>query len=194
MLRLKQSKTSNIGIGSGYVKLPLVVEFIKFKLMGVFDRDLESGHYHTSEVTSVEIKELENLAYTSDIRHLENLSFFVNHCLRSIFSFNKQRYVTRVLKVFSWLTLSLADHIDQVCNSITEMVIHKASSISAAKVVIEYRFASIIELIQIRYQSVEISDAHEKFKGVSAKKFYALSRVLYQPKHILNKLDADLRL
>ncbi|MGK8802563.1 Vi polysaccharide biosynthesis UDP-N-acetylglucosamine C-6 dehydrogenase TviB [Acinetobacter seifertii] len=81
MFQLEQLKISIIGLG--YVGLPLAVEFGKYKTTIGFDIDqkriseLQSGHDHTLEVTSDELKQVEHLSYTADINDLKNSNFFI---------------------------------------------------------------------------------------------------------------------
>lgn len=81
MFQLEQLKISIIGLG--YVGLPLAVEFGKHKPTIGFDIDqkriseLQSGHDHTLEVTSDELKQVEHLSYTADINDLKNSNFFI---------------------------------------------------------------------------------------------------------------------
>jgi len=81
MFQLEQLKIAIIGLG--YVGLPLAVEFGKHKPTLGFDinkhrvLELQSGHDHTLEVTSEELKQVERLSYTADIEDLQNSNFFI---------------------------------------------------------------------------------------------------------------------
>ncbi|MDV4277082.1 Vi polysaccharide biosynthesis UDP-N-acetylglucosamine C-6 dehydrogenase TviB [Acinetobacter baumannii] len=81
MFQLEQLKIAIIGLG--YVGLPLAVEFGKHKPTIGFDintdriQELKSGHDHTLEVTSDELKHVQQLAYTANIQDLQNSNFFI---------------------------------------------------------------------------------------------------------------------
>ena len=81
MFQLEQLKIAIIGLG--YVGLPLAVEFGKHKPTLGFDinkhriLELQSGHDHTLEVTSEELKQVQQLSYTVDIEDLQNSNFFI---------------------------------------------------------------------------------------------------------------------
>ncbi|WP_410568585.1 Vi polysaccharide biosynthesis UDP-N-acetylglucosamine C-6 dehydrogenase TviB [Acinetobacter sp. H1(2024)] len=81
MFQLEQLKIAIIGLG--YVGLPLAVEFGKHKPTIGLDIDqkrileLQSGHDHTLEVTADELKYVEHLSYTADIKDLKNSNFFI---------------------------------------------------------------------------------------------------------------------
>lgn len=81
MFQLEQLKIAIIGLG--YVGLPLAVEFGKHKPTIGFDinenriLELKNGHDHTLEVTSDELKHLQQLAYTANIEDLQNSNFFI---------------------------------------------------------------------------------------------------------------------
>lgn len=81
MFVLEQLKIAIIGLG--YVGLPLAVEFGKHKPTLGFDintdriLELQSGHDHTLEVTSDELKQVKYLSYTANIKDLENSNFFI---------------------------------------------------------------------------------------------------------------------
>lgn len=81
MFQLEQLKIAIIGLG--YVGLPLAVEFGKHKPTLGFDinkhriLELQSGHDHTLEVTSEELKQVQRLSYTADIEDLQNSNFFI---------------------------------------------------------------------------------------------------------------------
>ncbi|MDT1837460.1 Vi polysaccharide biosynthesis UDP-N-acetylglucosamine C-6 dehydrogenase TviB, partial [Acinetobacter baumannii] len=60
-----------------------------------------------------------------------------------------------------------------------------------------YGLAPIMELKQGRYDAIVIAVAHDQFKVMSTEDFHSLGKkkhVLYDLKHVLNKVDADLRL
>ncbi|MCZ2958945.1 Vi polysaccharide biosynthesis UDP-N-acetylglucosamine C-6 dehydrogenase TviB [Acinetobacter baumannii] len=81
MFQLEQLKIAIIGLG--YVGLPLAVEFGKHKPTIGLDIDqkrileLQSGHDHTLEVTSDELRQVKLLSYTGDIEDLRNSNFFI---------------------------------------------------------------------------------------------------------------------
>ena len=81
MFVLEQLKIAIIGLG--YVGLPLAVEFGKHKPTLGFDintdriLELQSGHDHTLEVISDELKQVKYLSYTANIKDLENSNFFI---------------------------------------------------------------------------------------------------------------------
>ncbi|MCU4432905.1 Vi polysaccharide biosynthesis UDP-N-acetylglucosamine C-6 dehydrogenase TviB [Acinetobacter pittii] len=81
MFQLEQLKIAIIGLG--YVGLPLAVEFGKHKPTLGFDinthriQELKSGHDHTLEVTSDELKHVHQLSYTADIEDLKTANFFI---------------------------------------------------------------------------------------------------------------------
>lgn len=81
MFQLEQLKIAIIGLG--YVGLPLAVEFGKHKPTIGFDinenriLELKNGHDHTLEVTSDELKYVQQLAYTANIEDLQNSNFFI---------------------------------------------------------------------------------------------------------------------
>lgn len=81
MFQLEQLKIAIIGLG--YVGLPLAVEFGKHKPTIGFDinenriLELKNGHDHTLEVTSDELKHVQQLAYTANIEDLQNSNFFI---------------------------------------------------------------------------------------------------------------------
>ncbi|HHP0303817.1 Vi polysaccharide biosynthesis UDP-N-acetylglucosamine C-6 dehydrogenase TviB [Acinetobacter baumannii] len=81
MFQLEQLKIAIIGLG--YVGLPLAVEFVKHKPTIGFDintdriQELKSGHDHTLEVTSDELKHVHQLSYTADIEDLKTANFFI---------------------------------------------------------------------------------------------------------------------
>lgn len=81
MFQLEQLRIAIIGLG--YVGLPLAVEFGKHKPTIGFDintdriQELKSGHDHTLEVTSDELKHVHQLSYTADIEDLKTANFFI---------------------------------------------------------------------------------------------------------------------
>lgn len=81
MFQLEQLKIAIIGLG--YVGLPLAVEFGKHKPTIGFDinenriLELKNGHDHTLEVSSDELKYVQQLAYTANIQDLQNSNFFI---------------------------------------------------------------------------------------------------------------------
>lgn len=81
MFQIEQLKIAIIGLG--YVGLPLAVEFGKHKPTIGLDIDqkrileLQSGHDHTLEVTSDELRQTQQLSYTADIEDLRNSNFFI---------------------------------------------------------------------------------------------------------------------
>ncbi|MDA5011236.1 Vi polysaccharide biosynthesis UDP-N-acetylglucosamine C-6 dehydrogenase TviB [Acinetobacter baumannii] len=81
MFQLEQLKIAIIGLG--YVGLPLAVEFGKHKPTIGFDinenriLELKNGYDHTLEVTSDELKHVQQLAYTANIQDLQNTNFFI---------------------------------------------------------------------------------------------------------------------
>ncbi|MDR2250905.1 Vi polysaccharide biosynthesis UDP-N-acetylglucosamine C-6 dehydrogenase TviB [Acinetobacter sp.] len=81
MFQLEQLKIAIIGLG--YVGLPLAVEFGKHKPTIGFDinenriLELKNGHDHTLEVTSDELRHIQQLSYTANIEHLQNSNFFI---------------------------------------------------------------------------------------------------------------------
>lgn len=81
MFQLEQLKIAIIGLG--YVGLPLAVEFGKYKPTIGFDinenriLELKNGYDHTLEVTSDELKHVQQLAYTANIQDLQNSNFFI---------------------------------------------------------------------------------------------------------------------
>lgn len=70
-------------IGLGYVGLPLAVEFGKKRAVIGFDinekriAELQSGHDHTLETTSEELKEAAKLAFTSKAQDLGDCTIFI---------------------------------------------------------------------------------------------------------------------
>ncbi len=70
-------------IGLGYVGLPLAVEFGKKRLVVGFDinvkriAELQSGHDHTLETTSEELKAAVQLTFTSHLDDLRDCSVFI---------------------------------------------------------------------------------------------------------------------
>ncbi len=69
--------------------------------------------------------------------------------------------------------------------------------VDSAEVEAEYGLAPIMELKQGRYDAIVIAVAHDQFKVMSTEDFHSLGKkkhVLYDLKHVLNKVDADLRL
>lgn len=81
MFQLEQLKLAVIGLG--YVGLPLAVEFGKYKPTLGFDInqqrifELQNGHDHTLEVDTEELKQVQNLSYTSNIEDLKEANFFI---------------------------------------------------------------------------------------------------------------------
>lgn len=81
MFQLEQLRIAIIGLG--YVGLPLAVEFGKHKPTIGFDinenriLELKNGHDHTLEVSSDELKHVQQLAYTANIQDLQNSNFFI---------------------------------------------------------------------------------------------------------------------
>ncbi|MCG8286155.1 Vi polysaccharide biosynthesis UDP-N-acetylglucosamine C-6 dehydrogenase TviB [Acinetobacter seifertii] len=81
MFQLEQLRIAIIGLG--YVGLPLAVEFAKHKPTIGFDinenriLELKNGHDHTLEVSSDELKHVQQLAYTANIQDLQNSNFFI---------------------------------------------------------------------------------------------------------------------
>lgn len=81
MFQLEQLKIAIIGLG--YVGLPLAVEFGKHKPTIGFDinenriLELKNGHDHTLEVTSDELRHVQQLSYTANIEQLQNSNFFI---------------------------------------------------------------------------------------------------------------------
>ncbi|MDG9794845.1 Vi polysaccharide biosynthesis UDP-N-acetylglucosamine C-6 dehydrogenase TviB [Acinetobacter baumannii] len=81
MFQLEQLKIAIIGLG--YVGLPLAVEFGKHKPTIGFDinenriLELKNGYDHTLEVSSDELKHVQQLAYTANIQDLQNSNFFI---------------------------------------------------------------------------------------------------------------------
>ncbi|OTL54863.1 Vi polysaccharide biosynthesis UDP-N-acetylglucosamine C-6 dehydrogenase TviB [Acinetobacter baumannii] len=81
MFQLEQLKIAIIGLG--YVGLPLAVEFGKHKPTIGFDinenriLELKNGYDHTLEVSSDELKHVQQLAYTAHIQDLQNINFFI---------------------------------------------------------------------------------------------------------------------
>ncbi|MDM1759117.1 Vi polysaccharide biosynthesis UDP-N-acetylglucosamine C-6 dehydrogenase TviB [Acinetobacter sp. 256-1] len=81
MFQLEQLKLAVIGLG--YVGLPLAVEFGKYKPTLGFDInqqrifELQNGHDHTLEVDTEELKQVQNLSYTSNIEDLKEAKFFI---------------------------------------------------------------------------------------------------------------------
>lgn len=81
MFQLEQLKLAVIGLG--YVGLPLAVEFGKYKPTLGFDInqqrifELQNGHDHTLEVDTEELKQVQNLSYTSNIEDLKQANFFI---------------------------------------------------------------------------------------------------------------------
>ena len=70
-------------IGLGYVGLPLAIEFSKkYKVTG-FDinhqriQELKSGHDRTLEVSSIDLQNLENLNFSSDILDIKDSNFHI---------------------------------------------------------------------------------------------------------------------
>ena len=84
MFQLEQLKIAIIGLG--YVGLPLAVEFGKHKPTIGFDintdriQELKSGHDHTLEVTSDELKHVHQLSYTADIEDLKQQTSLLLPC------------------------------------------------------------------------------------------------------------------
>lgn len=81
MLQLSDLKIAIIGLG--YVGLPLAVEFGKqLPVMG-FDiqqkriQELQSGQYHTLEVSPEELKQATQLTYSANLDDLRSCNFFV---------------------------------------------------------------------------------------------------------------------
>lgn len=81
MFQLEQLRIAIIGLG--YVGLPLAVEFGKHKPTIGFDinenriLELKNGYDHTLEVSSDELKHVQQLAYTANIQDLQNSNFFI---------------------------------------------------------------------------------------------------------------------
>ena len=81
MFQLEQLRIAIIGLG--YVGLPLAVEFGKHKPTIGFDinenriLELKNGHDHTLEVSSDELKHVQQLAYTANIQDLQSSNFFI---------------------------------------------------------------------------------------------------------------------
>lgn len=81
MFQLEQLRIAIIGLG--YVGLPLAVEFGKHTPTIGFDinenriLELKNGHDHTLEVSSDELKHVQQLAYTANIQDLQNSNFFI---------------------------------------------------------------------------------------------------------------------
>ncbi|MCH7309105.1 Vi polysaccharide biosynthesis UDP-N-acetylglucosamine C-6 dehydrogenase TviB [Acinetobacter sp. NIPH 1852] len=81
MLTLAELKIAIIGLG--YVGLPLAVEFGKKVPVVGFDihqkrvDELKSGHDHTLEVSSDELKQAEHLTYTANLDDLKDCNFFI---------------------------------------------------------------------------------------------------------------------
>ncbi|MFH4296875.1 Vi polysaccharide biosynthesis UDP-N-acetylglucosamine C-6 dehydrogenase TviB [Acinetobacter baumannii] len=81
MFQLEQLRIAIIGLG--YVGLPLAVEFGKHKPTIGFDinenriLELKNGYDHTLEVSSDELKHVQQLAYTAHIQDLQNSNFFI---------------------------------------------------------------------------------------------------------------------
>ncbi|ENU32059.1 hypothetical protein F991_00041 [Acinetobacter sp. CIP-A165] len=81
MLTLAELKIAIIGLG--YVGLPLAVEFGKKVPVVGFDihqkrvDELKSGHDHTLEVSSEELKQAELLTYTANLDDLKDCNFFI---------------------------------------------------------------------------------------------------------------------
>ncbi len=81
MLQLSDLKIAIIGLG--YVGLPLAVEFGKQLPVVGFDiqqkriQELQSGHDHTLEVSSEELKQAMQLTYSANLDDLRSCNFFI---------------------------------------------------------------------------------------------------------------------
>lgn len=81
MLQLSDLKIAIIGLG--YVGLPLAVEFGKQLPVVGFDiqqkriQELQSGHDHTLEVSSEELKQATHLSYSANLDDLCSCNFFI---------------------------------------------------------------------------------------------------------------------
>ncbi|MFV5516127.1 Vi polysaccharide biosynthesis UDP-N-acetylglucosamine C-6 dehydrogenase TviB [Acinetobacter gerneri] len=81
MFQSEQLKIAIIGLG--YVGLPLAVEFGKHKSTIGFDinqiriNELAQGKDHTLEVSGQELKQVQNLSFTSNIQDLAECNFFI---------------------------------------------------------------------------------------------------------------------
>lgn len=81
MFQSEQLKIAIIGLG--YVGLPLAVEFGKHKSTIGFDinqiriNELAQGKDHTLEVSGQELKQVQNLSFTSNIEDLAECNFFI---------------------------------------------------------------------------------------------------------------------
>ncbi|EPF73107.1 Vi polysaccharide biosynthesis UDP-N-acetylglucosamine C-6 dehydrogenase TviB [Acinetobacter indicus] len=81
MLQLSDLKIAIIGLG--YVGLPLAVEFGKQLPVVGFDiqqkriQELQSGHDHTLEVSSEELKQATQLTYSAHLDDLRSCNFFI---------------------------------------------------------------------------------------------------------------------
>ena len=81
MLQLSDLKIAIIGLG--YVGLPLAVEFGKQLPVVGFDiqqkriQELQSGHDHTLEVSSEELKQSTQLTYSANLDDLHSCNFFI---------------------------------------------------------------------------------------------------------------------
>lgn len=81
MLQLSDLKIAIIGLG--YVGLPLAVEFGKQLPVVGFDiqqkriQELQSGHDHTLEVSSEELKQATQLTYSANLDDLRSCNFFI---------------------------------------------------------------------------------------------------------------------
>lgn len=81
MLQLSDLKIAIIGLG--YVGLPLAVEFGKLLPVVGFDiqqkriQELQSGHDHTLEVSSEELKQATQLTYSANLDDLRSCNFFI---------------------------------------------------------------------------------------------------------------------
>lgn len=81
MLQLSELKIAIIGLG--YVGLPLAVEFGKQLPVVGFDiqqkriQELQSGHDHTLEVSSEELKQATQLTYSAHLDDLRSCNFFI---------------------------------------------------------------------------------------------------------------------
>lgn len=81
MLTLSELKIAVIGLG--YVGLPLAVEFGKKVPVVGFDihqqriDELKSGHDHTLEVSTEELKQTSQLSYSANLADLKDCNFFI---------------------------------------------------------------------------------------------------------------------
>src|SRR6185503_16897851 len=70
-------------IGLGYVVLPLAVEFGKVLDVVGFDinknriEELKKGFDHTKEVESAELKKSTRLSYSSDLKDLKTVNYYI---------------------------------------------------------------------------------------------------------------------